>query len=183
MDVKKLGRIPRGGGWQALGEDVGRANRRADRRGGGYDRIHSVVDDHSRLAYSEILPDETGPTCAAFYARAHAFFAAHGIDIQAVMTDNAFAYTNAVAFRQTLTDLGVKHVQIRPRRPQTNGKVERFNRTLLEEWAYVRTYRSNHARTRAFDRFLHTYNQHRPHASLGGRPPMTRVSNGPRHYT
>jgi len=172
-----------GGGWRTLGEDVGWANRRADRRGGGYDMIHSVVDDHSRLAYSEILADESGETCAGFYARAHAFFAAHGIDIQAVMTDNAFAYTKAVIFRQTLTALGVKHVRIRPRRPQTNGKVERFNRTLLEEWAYVRTYRSNHARTRAFDRFLHTYTHHRPHTSLGGRPPMSRVNNAPRHYS
>jgi transposase InsO family protein len=109
-------------------------------------------------------------------------FAAHGIDIQAVTCDNAFAYTKAVTFRQTLTDLGVKHVRIRARRPQTNGKVERFNRTLLEQWAYVRTYRSNHARSRAFDRFLHTYNHHRPHTSLGGRPPMTRVHNAPRRY-
>jgi transposase InsO family protein len=182
MDVKKLGRIPKGGGWRALGEDQGRANRRADRRAGGYDRIHSVVDDHSRLAYSEILADETGSTCAAFYARAHQFFADHGIHIQAVMTDNAFAYTNAVIFRRTLAGLGVKHVRIRPRRPQTNGKVERFNRTLLEEWAYVRTYRSNHARTRAFDRFLHTYNHHRPHTALGGHPPISRVNNAPRHY-
>ncbi len=125
----------------------------------------------------EILPDETGDTCAGFYARAHAFFAAHGIDIQAVMTDNAFAYTKAVTFRQTLAGLGVKHVRIRPRRPQTNGKVERFNRTLLEEWAYIRTYRSNHARTRAFDRSLHTDNHPRPHTSLGGRLPMSRVNN------
>lgn len=97
MDVKKLGRIPKGG-WRALGEEVGRANRRADRRAGGYDLIHSVVDDHSRLAYSEILPDETGATCAGFYARAHAFFADRGIPIRAVMTGNAFASTNAVIF-------------------------------------------------------------------------------------
>ncbi len=131
----------------------------------------------------EIVPDETGETCAGFYARAHTFFAAHGIDIQAVTCDNAFAPTKAVTLRQTRADLGVKHVRIRPRRPQTNGKVERFNRTLLEESAYVRTYRSNHARTRAFDRFLHTYNHHRPHTSLGGRPPMSRVNNAPRHYT
>jgi transposase InsO family protein len=167
--VEKLGRIPKAGGWRTLGEDVGRANRRADRRGGGYDMIHSVVDDHSRLVYSEILADETGDTCAGFYARAHAFFAAHGIDIQAVMTDNAFAYTEAAIFRQTLAELGVKHVRIRPRRPQTNGKVERFNRTLLEEWAYVRTYRSNHARSRAFDQFLHPYSHHRP-AHITRRP-------------
>ena len=119
----------------------------------------------------QILPDETGDTCAGFSARAHAFFAAHGIDIQAVTCDNAFASTKAVTFRQTLTELGVKHVRIRPRRPQTNGKVERFNRTLLEEWAYVRTYRSNHAQTRVLDRFLHTCKHHRYHTSLGDRPP------------
>jgi transposase InsO family protein len=167
---------------RTLGEDVGRANRRADRRG-GYDIIDSVDDDHYRFAYLEILPDETGETCAAFCARAHAFFAAHGIDIQTVMTDNAFAYTKAVTFRQALTALAVKHVRIWPRRPQTNGKVERFNRTLLEEWPYVRTYRCNHARTRALDRFLYTYDHHRPHTSLGGWPLIIRVNNASRHYT
>ncbi len=172
VDVKKLGKIPKDRGWRTTGDEG-----RADRRGGGYDLIHSVVDDHSRLAYSEILPDETGGTCADFYERAHAFFAAHGIDIQAVMIDNAFAYAEAVSFRQTLAALGVKHVRIRPRRPQANGKVEWFNRTLLEEWTCLRTYRSNHARSRAFDRFLRTYNHHRPHISLGARPPMSRVNN------
>jgi transposase InsO family protein len=178
VDVKKLVRSSKGGGWRTLGANVGRANRWADRRGGGYDKIHSVVNDQSRLVYSDILPDEIGETSAGFYARAHAFFAAHGIDIQAVMTDNAFTYyTKAVTFRKTLAGLGVKHVRIGPRSPQTNGKVERFNLTLLEEWAYVWTYRPNHARTRALDWLLHTYSHHRPHTSLGGRPPMIRVNS------
>jgi hypothetical protein len=156
-----------------------------DGRTGGYDLIHSVVDDHSRLAVSEILPDETGEICAGFYERVHTFFAAHGIDIQAVTCDNAFASSEAVTFRQALVDLGVKHVRIRPRRSQTNRKLERFNRTLLEEWVYVRTYRSNHTRTRthALDRFLHTLNHHRSHTSIGRRPPMTCVNHAQRHYT
>ncbi len=177
LDTKKLARIPRGGGWRGLGDEIGRANSRRDRRAGGYDYIHSVVDDHSRLAYSEILPDETGETCAAFFARAIAWFAHHGITIQTVMTDNAFAYTNAVAFRRVLDQAGIRHLRIRPRRPQANGKVERFNRTLLDEWAYVRVYRSNHARSKALTKWLHRYNHHRPHTSLRGSPPMTRVNN------
>lgn len=177
MDVKKLGRIPTGGGWRAHGRARGSANSRADRRAGGYDHIHSVVDDHSRLAYSEILPDSRGETCAAFWRRAVAWFAAHGITIQAVMTDNAFEYTRSVAFRQALKTSGVRHIRTKRYRPQTNGKVERCNRTLLDEWAYVRVYRSNRARCRALTKWLHRYNHHRPHTALGGQPPMARVNN------
>jgi transposase InsO family protein len=127
VDVKKLGRIPPGGGWRMHG------------RGGhsrlGFDYIHSAVDDHSRLAYSAICGDEPGSTAAAFWTRTTDFFAAHGIVVQRVLTDNALAYRKSVAFRAAVLESGAVQRFIRPHRPQTNGKVERFNRTLLEEWA------------------------------------------------
>jgi transposase InsO family protein len=172
VDVKKLGRIPPGGGWRAHG----RANVvHHGRTRVGYDFIHSAIDAHSRLAYSEVLPNENGATSAAFWTRAQHWFAEHGITVEAVLTDNAKAYTVSHAFRDALG--AVEHRRIRPHRPQTNGKVERFNRTLADEWAYVRVYRSNAARTRALDRWLHLYNHHRGHTSLGGEPPITRATN------
>ena len=146
----------------------------------GFAYIHSAVDDHSRLAYSEVLADETGATSAAFWRRAEAFFRAHGIVVERVMTDNAFAY-RGVLFNEALEETGTKHRYCRPYRPQTNGKVERFNRTLLEEWAYVRPYSCESARTRALDRFLHSYNHHRVHTAIGD-PPISRVTNVPRDY-
>jgi len=183
VDIKKLGRIPDGGGWRAHGRAVGGRNARAttrQRRGNhpviGYSYIHSAVDDHSRLAYSEILADEQGPTAAAFWLRAHAFFAAHGITVRRVLTDNGSCYRSRI-WRTTLATAAITHKRTRPYRPQTNGKVERFNRTLLTEWAYARPYRSETARRRAFRRWLHIYNHHRPHTALGGRPPATRVTN------
>jgi hypothetical protein len=124
--------------------------------------VHSVVDDHSRLASAESLPDETGDTCVSFSARLHAFFAGRGIDTQAVMTDDAFAHTRSGTFRHTREDHSVKHARIRPRRPWTNGTLERFNCTLLEEWACVRTSRSDNARSRTFDRFVLNYNKWHP---------------------
>jgi hypothetical protein len=179
VDVKKLGRIPSGGGWRAHG-------RGSDRHHGhsrvGYAFIHSAVDDHSRLAYSEILPDERGGTCAAFWGRASAWFAAHGVTVGAVMTDNGPGYLS-FTFRDSLLASGASHHRIRPFKPQTNGKVERFNRTLLDEWAYVRVYRSDRARNAALDRWLHTYNHHRCHTALGGKAPISRVNNLPGHYT
>jgi transposase InsO family protein len=172
VDVKKLGRIPPGGGWRAHGRGnvVHHSKTRV-----GYDYIHSAIDAHSRLAYSEVLTNERGETCAEFWDRADRFFAEHGITVEAVLTDNARNYTISHAFQRALT--GIEHRRIRPRRPQTNGKVERFNRTLLDEWAYVRVYRSNTARTRALDRWLHLYNHHRGHTALGGEPPITRATN------
>lgn len=166
VDVKKLGRIPPGGGWRAHGRaNVGHhAYTKV-----GYDYVHSAVDAHSRLAYSEILDDERGPSCAGFWQRAQAFFVAHGIAVEAVLTDNAKNYLGH-AFSGALGP--IEHRRIRRRRPQTNGKVERFNRTLLEEWAYVRVYTSNDQRRRALDRWLHLYNHHRGHTALGGRPPI-----------
>jgi transposase InsO family protein len=178
VDIKKLGRIPAGGGWRALG----RGN---DGHGGhsgvGYAYLHAAVDDHSRLAYVEVLTDERGVTAAEFWTRAARWFRAHGIAVERVMTDNGSPYRSR-AFAGALLATGATHTFIRPRRPQTNGKVERFNRTLLEEWAYVRAYRSEAARTVALDRWLHTYNHHRGHTALGGQPPVSRVNDLPRQH-
>jgi transposase InsO family protein len=177
VDVKKLGRIPAGGGWRAHGR-ANVAHHSTTRVGYAY--VHSAIDAHSRVAYSEILDDERGDTCAGFWRRAHTWFADHGIAVERVLTDNAKNYVRSRAFRDALD--GITHTRIRPRRPQTNGKVERFNRTLLDEWAYVRTYRSDAARTRALQQWLHLYNHHRAHTSLGGQAPMDTVSNLPGHY-
>ncbi|MEU7018949.1 IS481 family transposase, partial [Streptomyces sp. NPDC046385] len=180
VDVKKLGRIPNGGGHKALGRQAGRATRSSM----GFDYVHSAVDDHSRLAYSEIHPDEKVATCAAFLVRAAAFFQACGITrIERVLTDNAWAYRKGLAWKNALADLGSTGKLTRAYRPQTNGKVERFNRTLLDEWAYQRPYTSNHERTAALADFLHTYNHHRCHTALDGHPPITRVNNAPGQYT
>jgi transposase InsO family protein len=176
MDVKKLGRIPDGGGWRAHG----RARRRRLRVGYAY--IHSAVDDHSRLAYSEVLGDERATTAVAFWERALAWFAERGVTVRSVLTDNGSAYRSA-DFRRCCDATGVRHHFTRPYRPQTNGKVERFNRTLLEEWAYVRTYASEAARTAALADWLHIYNHHRGHTALGGLPPVRRVTNLPASHT
>jgi len=167
VDVKKLGRIPPGGGWRAHGREN---LLRQPRAKVGYDYIHSAIDAHTRLAYSEIFGDERGPTCATFWNHARQFFAEHAITVEAVLTDNARNYTTSRAFQDAIGT--VEHRRIRPRRPQTNGKVERFNRTLLDEWAYARTYTSNSQRTRALDRYLHLYNHHRGHTALGGESPI-----------
>jgi transposase InsO family protein len=177
VDVKKLGVIPPGGGWRVHGR--GSEEHRQQRRAGrarGYDKVHSAVDDHSRLAYSEVLPDESGSTCAAFLTRAIAFFADHGISVKAVMTDNAMNYVRSRDFSAVLDAHRIKHVRIRPYRPQTNGKVERFNRTLAQEWAYRRPYRSSAERSRALDKWLHTYNYHRAHTALNGLTPVERTN-------
>ncbi|WP_327676704.1 IS481 family transposase [Streptomyces sp. NBC_00467] len=180
VDVKKLGRIPDGGGWRVLG----RAESRLTKTGVGFDYVHSAVDDHTRLAYSEVHHDEKAATCAAFLSRAATFFAAHGIDrIERVLTDNAWSYRKSSLWKQALADLGAAGKLTRPYRPQTNGKVERFNRTLLDEWAYQRPYTSNDQRTAALADFLHTYNYHRCHTALGGQPPISRVNNPPGQYT
>jgi transposase InsO family protein len=186
IDVKKLGRIPDGGGWRLLGRSTeARRNQRRTWREGrlGYDYLHAAIDDHSRLAYVEVHPDERAASTSGFLHRASAFFSSHGIRVEAVMTDNAWTYTHARTFREALGELGARHLVIPPRRPQVNGKVERFNRTMLEEWAYVRLYRSNDARTKALSRWVDFYNAARPHTALGGRPPMARVNNGDGNYT
>jgi len=178
IDVKKLGRIPDGGGWRAHGRAAVRTGR--DQRSRGMSYVHSAIDAYSRLAFSEIHDDEKGPTCAAFLERARAFFASHGIaTIDAVLTDNARNYLGR-DFTAALD--GIRHKRIRPYTPRTNGKVERFNRTLLEEWAYVRVYLSDEQRTAALDDWLHIYNHHRHHTAIGG-PPISRVNDLPGHYT
>ncbi len=189
LDIKKLGNIPEGGGWRTVGRTAGAHHKQAttdQRKSGkpviGYSYIHSAVDDHSRLAYSEVLTDERKETAIAFWRRAQAFFASHGITVERVLTDNGSCYKSKL-FTQALTAAGITHKRIRPYRPQTNGKVERFNRTLLDEWAYNRPYTSNTERTQALTGFLHTYNHHRSHTALGGKPPISRVNNAPGQYT
>jgi transposase InsO family protein len=179
VDVKKLGRIPPGGGHRVHG----RQERPGHKRGLGYDYVHACVDDHSRLAYVEILDDERGETSAAFLRRAGAFFAAHGVQIERVLTDNAKSYRLARAFRLAVHDLGASQRFTQFRRPQTNGKVERFNRTLLEEWAYARPDASNEERAALLPEWLHLYNHHRSHTALGGRSPVERVNNLPGNYS
>ncbi len=176
VDVKKLGRIPAGGGWRSRG-NVSVKTYAQKRARIGFDYVHSMVDDHSRLAYSEVLADETGATSARFLTRAAAAFAAAGIEsITEVMTDNAMNYIRSYEFRDALADLGARHVLIRPHCPWQNGKVERLNRTLQVEWAYRRIYTTNAARTRALASWLRRYNTQRPHSALGGRPPISRLS-------
>jgi len=177
MDVKKLGRIPDGGGWRVLG--LATANGSRQHRGLGYGYLHTALDGHSRLAYTELLGDERAETTAQFWSRADRFFAAHGITVEAVLTDNGPNYRSHV-LASALDD--IEHRFTRPYRPQTNGKVERFHRTLADEWAYVRPYNSEAERTEALDTWLHTYNHHRHHSALGG-PPVTRVDNVPGQHT
>jgi transposase InsO family protein len=174
MDVKKLGRIPDGGGWRAHGRAGSRTDRDRTTRI-GYDYVHSLVDDHSRLAYSEVLPDEKGATCAAFLARAAAYFAAHGIDrIERVMTDNAWAYKYSL--RAVCSSLGARQKFIKPHCPWQNGKVERLNRTLVSEWAYRQVFTSNDERTTALAPWIEHYNTRRRHSALGGLPPISRLA-------
>jgi transposase InsO family protein len=177
VDIKKLGRIPKGGGWRAHGRRQRPNNIRANRV--GYAFVHSAVDAYSRIAYSEVLADEQGGTAAGFWLRAVAFYAALGITVERVLTDNGACYRSR-SFAAALDT--VRHSRIRPYRPQTNGKVERFNRTLLAEWAYATTWSSEGQRTRALTRWLHTYNHHRHHTAIDG-PPISRVSNLIGHYT
>jgi transposase InsO family protein len=173
LDVKKIGKIPDGGGWRAYG----RGERPGYKRRTGYDYVHAAVDDHSRLAYAEILPDEKGVTCAAFLTRAAAAFAGHGIDrIERVITDNAKNYLLSRAFHDAVAALGAEQRFIRPHCPWQNGKVERFNRTLQIEWAYRQIFTSNDDRSAALDPWLEFYNTRRRHTALGGLPPISRLS-------
>jgi transposase InsO family protein len=173
VDIKKLGRIPDGGGHRMVGRARGEKNRSTTRPGYAY--LHNAVDDHSRLAYTEILADERKDTAAAFWARANAYFTACGITVHRVLTDNGSCYRSKV-FTDALGEQ-ITHKRTRPYRPQTNGKVERYNRTMLEEWAYARAYTSETERVAAFAAWLHTYNHHRGHTALGGQPPASRVTN------
>jgi transposase InsO family protein len=184
VDVKKLGKIPAGGGWRMLGRTVGNHNTKADKSSGhrskhgdplhGHHFLHTAIDGHSRLAYSELLSNERKETAAAFWTRANAWFAECGITVRNVLTDNGACYRSH-AFKDALS--GIEHRRTRPYRPQTNGKVERFHRTLTDEWAYARLYTSDTERCDEFPIWLHTYNHHRGHTALGGQPPATRVPN------
>ena len=175
VDVKKIGKIPDGGGWKAHGRQMGSTAARK-RAKIGYDYVHSMVDDHSRLAYSEILPDEKGPTCAEFLLRAAAYFAAHGItSIERVITDNHWSYRRSNDVAQAIKTLDAKHKFIKPHCPWQNGKVERFNRTLASEWAYRQVFITNDERTAALAPWLELYNTQRHHTALGGLPPISRL--------
>ena len=194
VDVKKFALIPPGGGWRVHGREAtapGRTRRKmknrratASRGGGraGYAYVHSAVDDRSRLAYSEVHDDESFATTIAFWHRAVTFYASHGITVREVITDNGVAY-RAHAWTNTLTAAGITVRFTRPFPPQTNGKVERFHRTLRDEWGYGKPYRSENARRQALTKWLHIYNHHRPHTALGGKPPITRVTNQPGQNT
>jgi transposase InsO family protein len=173
MDVKKLGRIPDGGGWKSHGRGAGSILRDRDTKV-GFDYVHSLVDDHSRLAYSEILPDEKGATCAGFLERAIAYFATHGITrIERLMTDNAWAYRWSL--RTVCADHGITQKFIKPHCPWQNGKVERLNRTLATEWAYRQPFTTNLERAAALAPWLKHYNTERRHSALGGNPPISRL--------
>jgi transposase InsO family protein len=191
VDVKKLGNIPAGGGWRFLGRRQGKANRHHD---GGQARsrwgqplmrhgfIHVVLDDHSRLAYAEIHDDELAATATAVLRRAVAWFAARGVTTHRVLTDNGGAYRSH-AWRDACTELGITPKRTRPYRPQTNGKAERFNRTMTSEWAFAQFFTTEADRRAAFPDWLHDYNHHRPHTGIGGHPPIGRLTNLPGHYT
>jgi transposase InsO family protein len=175
VDVKKLGRIPTGGGHRIHGRAASRRKKRL-----GYAFLHTAIDDHSRLAYTEVLADEKGVTAASFWRRAESWFRARGIVVERVLSDNGFCYRGKL-FNDALAERRIIHKYCRPYRPQTNGKVERFHRTLLEEWAYVRPYCRESDRTRALARWLHRYNHHRVHTAIGG-PPISRVTNVPAEH-
>jgi transposase InsO family protein len=168
VDIKKLGRIPDGGGWRAHGRSESVRG-----RGIGWDYLHVAVDDHSRFAFVQVHGDERGETCAQFLRDAMAFFADHDVTIERVMTDNALNYTVSRAFHTALGS--ARHLRTRPFRPQTNGKAERFNRTLLTEWAYARTYTTNQERLDALGPWLEDYNYRRTHSGIGNHPPASRL--------
>jgi len=173
--VKKLGRIPDGGGWRSRGREAANAGGRKNTRI-GFDYVHAVIDDHTRLAYAEIHGDETGKTAARVLLRAAEFFAACGIPrIERVISDNAFAYRRSTHFKNAVAAIGAKQRFIKPHCPWTNGKVERLNRTLATEWAYRQIYTSNQARTDALAPWLNHYNTERIHTGIGTTP-INRVS-------
>jgi len=180
VDVKKLGRIRGGAGHRMTGRRhyTPRLTNSAGRRHGttGWDYVHVAVDDATRLAYAEVLADEQARTATGFLARAIRFFASYGIAVERVLTDNGSAYRSAIHALACRT-LGVRHLRTRPRRPQTNGKAERFIRTMLGGWAYGALYASSRERTAALDGWLYRYNHHRPHRSIGRQPPATRLNN------
>jgi transposase InsO family protein len=176
MDVKKLVRF------QAPGHAL-TADRTKRSRGAGWEYVHSIIDDCSRLAYSEIHTDETAATVTAFTRRALDWFLEQGIVCERLMTDNAFAYTQSRSFKQLLYRRAIEHIRTRPYTPRTNGKVERFHQTLTREWAYALEYASSTARQQALPHWINHYNERRAHSALGNRPPRARVRNVTGHDT
>lgn len=192
VDIKKLGNIPEGGGWRFVGRQRGDHNRAAtdlNRRKGkvrgavvGHAYVHTVIDDHSRVAYAEIHDDETAQTAIGVLQRAVSWFADHGVRVERVLSDNGSAYKSH-AWRHACNDLGIRAKKTRPYRPQTNGKIERFHRTMADGWAFSRHYSGESARRAALPSWLHFYNHHRPHTAIGKVPPISRLNNLPGHYT
>jgi transposase InsO family protein len=191
VDVTKFANIPQGGGHRYVGRQQGMKNQWATpglargkdhkpRLGTAF--LHTVIDDHSRMAYAEICTDEKAATAIGVLQRAVAWFADHGVTVQRVLSDNGSCY-RSYAWRDTCSELGIVHKRTRPYRPQTNGKIERFHRTLGEGWAYARMYESTTERNDALPGWLHFYNQHRAHSAIGGKPPITRLTNVPGHHT
>ena len=171
IDTKKLGRIA-GIGHRITGRRSGMVNRH---RGIGWEYLHVAVDDASRLAYVELLPDERKASAIAFLERALAWFARHGITVARIMTDNGNAYRSH-DFRDACARARVRHLRTRPYTPRTNGKAERFLQTVMRECAYAHTFHSSQERAAALPRWLHLYNVHRPHTALAGKPPITRLT-------
>ena len=171
VDVKKLGRVPPGGGHRMLGPTA------RGHLGLGHDYLHVAVDDATRVAYVEVRPDERAATTVGFVEGAIRFFAGHGVRIERVMTDNAMTYTHSPRFSALMAARAIRHLRTRPRRPQTNGKAERFIGTLQREWAYARLFRSNQERLDSLPRWLDAYNRRRPHAGLDGQTPMLVLVN------
>ena len=191
MDVKKLGNIPDGGGHRFVGRQQGSSNRKQtpDRPRSQHHNelmkhafVHTVVDDHSRVAYAEIHDDETAPTAAGVLRRAVFWFAARGVTVQRVLTDNGGCYRSHL-WRRQCQDLDITHKRTRPYRPQTNGKVERFHRTMTAGWAFRRLYVSESARRKALPAWLHEYNHHRLHTAIGKATPISRLTNLPGQYS
>jgi transposase InsO family protein len=190
VDVKKLGNIPDGGGWRYVGRQQGTRHRaatpgkpRSKHRGPllGTAYVHTVIDDHSRVAYAEIHDDETAATAIAVLRRALLWYSERGVTTQRVLSDNGSAYKSH-AWREACAELGITPKRTRPYRPQTNGKIERFHRTLAAGWAFRRQYLSESSRRKALPGWLHEYNHHRLHTAIGKVPPITRLTNVPGHY-
>jgi transposase InsO family protein len=190
VDVKKLGNIPDGGGWRYVGRQQGHRNRAATpgkprtawrdpKMGTAF--VHTVLDDHSRVAYAEIHDDETATTAIGVLRHAVAWFDARGVTVRRVLSDNGSAYRSH-AWREACAELGIKPKRTRPYRPQTNGKIERFHRTMADGWAFARLFTTESARRKALPGWLHEYNHHRPHTAIGSHPPISRLSNLPGQY-
>jgi len=191
VDVKKLGNIPEGGGWRFVGRARGNHNRHVTseaRRNQryqpvlGHAYVHTVVDDHSRVAYAEIDDDETAQTAIGVLRRAMGWFSARGVTVERVLSDDGPWY-KSYPWRQACADLHIAHKRTRAYRPQTNGKIERFHRTMASEWAFARYYPNERTRRSALTARLHTYNHHRQHSAIGKVPPFTRLTNVPGQYS